>query len=159
MGFFFFIVVFIVLRQSLTIWPWQSWNSLCKPSWPQAHKDPTAFASQVLELRHVPPDWLHCYFFTLSVEKSVQTNTLGSIISASYSFCLVRCGAWVLHTKHTTLNLSCTPVPQVLSIRLNKVTVIDCPGSLHKYCFRITVCWLHSEPRLWSACCMVIVRL
>lgn len=94
----FFIVVFIVLRQGLTIWPWQSWNSLCKPSWPQAHKDPTAIASQVLELRHVPPEWLHCYFF-LTVYGEVCSDQYFRKYNNS-ELQLLSCSMWSLSLAH-----------------------------------------------------------
>lgn len=35
--------------------PRLTWNSPCRPGWFQAHKDPTVFASLVLDQRHMPP--------------------------------------------------------------------------------------------------------
>jgi hypothetical protein len=32
------------------VYPWLSWNSLCRPGWPQTLRDPLAFASPVLGL-------------------------------------------------------------------------------------------------------------
>ena len=37
-------------RQSFSV-PLLSWNSLCRPGWPQIHSDPPASASQVLGLK------------------------------------------------------------------------------------------------------------
>lgn len=44
-------LLFICLRQSLTIWPQMTWNSLCRPGWPWTHNNPPASASWVLEFK------------------------------------------------------------------------------------------------------------
>lgn len=36
------IPVFIILRHGLSMYPWLSWNLLCRPGWFPAHKDPSA---------------------------------------------------------------------------------------------------------------------
>jgi hypothetical protein len=33
-----FIYLFIFLRQGFSVYPWLSWNSLCRPGWPQTQK-------------------------------------------------------------------------------------------------------------------------
>jgi hypothetical protein len=43
--------VFCGLWQGSSMWPWLSWNVLCRPRWPQTHRDRHASPSQVLELR------------------------------------------------------------------------------------------------------------
>jgi hypothetical protein len=36
--FFFFFLVLVFLRQGFSVWPWLSWNSLCRPGWPRTQK-------------------------------------------------------------------------------------------------------------------------
>ena len=55
---FLFVVIVVCfvmffLGQSFSMYPWLSWNSLCRPGWLQTHRDPPAsvFASQVLGLQ------------------------------------------------------------------------------------------------------------
>jgi hypothetical protein len=35
---FWFVLVFGFLRQGFSVWPWLSWNSLCRPGWPPTQK-------------------------------------------------------------------------------------------------------------------------
>lgn len=53
--------IFICLRQCFSMYPWLSWNSICRPRWPQTQNS-TCFFLPVLELKvratmchHVPP--------------------------------------------------------------------------------------------------------
>ena len=39
------------VRQCRSMSSWLAWISICRPSWPQTHKDPPASASQVLWLK------------------------------------------------------------------------------------------------------------
>jgi hypothetical protein len=32
------VVVVVILRQSFSVQPWLSWNSLCRPGWPRTQK-------------------------------------------------------------------------------------------------------------------------
>lgn len=42
---------FLFLKQSLSVYPWLSWNTLWRPGWPQIHWDLPASTSQVLRLK------------------------------------------------------------------------------------------------------------
>lgn len=34
---FIYILTYFVLKQSLILYPWLAWSSLCRPGWPGAH--------------------------------------------------------------------------------------------------------------------------
>jgi hypothetical protein len=54
------------LRQGFSVWPWLSWNSLCRPGWPR-----TRFGNfNSLELRNAPTSafWVK-YFLKISNQK------------------------------------------------------------------------------------------
>jgi hypothetical protein len=44
----FVVILFFGLRQDLSTQSWPAWISICRPGWPQTHRDPPASASQVL---------------------------------------------------------------------------------------------------------------
>ena len=50
---FWFVFVFVILRQGHTMSPQLAWNSPCRSGWPGTHRAPPASASRVLEITGV----------------------------------------------------------------------------------------------------------
>lgn len=54
-----FCFFFFFFSETVSMWPWLTWNCLCRPSWLQIHGDPPASGSWVLWLKPLKP-WATC---------------------------------------------------------------------------------------------------
>ena len=56
-----FVDGFVLLRQGFPMLPWQTWNSLCKPRWPQTHKYSASSVMWLKALCHLAGMGVFCF--------------------------------------------------------------------------------------------------
>jgi hypothetical protein len=77
--FCFCFVLFCFLKQGFSVYPWLSWNSLCRPGWPQTQKSvcfclPSAGIKGVRH--HHPAVWKYSYCLEAKINKSLNESGL-----------------------------------------------------------------------------------
>lgn len=73
---FVYLFVYSFLRQSISVYPWLSWNLFCRPGWPQTQRSSWLFLPSVGILILVPPPSVKtplCFYFgLLSISFSIS---------------------------------------------------------------------------------------
>jgi hypothetical protein len=89
-GWVFGFVVCLFLRQRPTVYPWLSWNSLCRPGWPQTQRALPASEFVCVGQRSTTPRGWFFNFVGLPAGLGVDFELLGpSCLSACDTFSLL----------------------------------------------------------------------